>query len=1727
MIPVNPNTFFVRQNVSTSVPLVGDFPDLPLSGGASADNIFYKNFNTYSSGDIISAVMVSGNTNNNIDYGTYSLSGGYLRSYVESSDTNNSGVGSSIYYYNMKDDYTLTKGKFTMAQVGGTGKTVGHTLSTYYSTYGNDVNFRENFDSLEAAIVSQDVQRGGTVYSGPYWLLSDVVDYCDSYSIREGFLKAAKQNSRTGPNGTTIVPAEVKMMGGDKHYRIIQTDAQGNNLGKVKIPYDGIFVNLESDDDLETQRGGKFGKKIKFLNQTPITSYDDPQKVTVGTLSDYWTTKTIQNPFSADLSNPLIYSTIEITNEGEGINGNALRLYHEWDYADNNRQLEVSELGGSTDLNPQVAMLGLYNIPLPLINDVAGNRIGDRRTSVPHIEIDMNIVRLGPTPLLSTYTNSGNYEGDVVGGISTLDTFGAADTNRTEGDYYGVTGTASASGERATFFIRVDAAGAVTAAAVVGPGNSYVVNETITIPDAQLGGGGAADFTMDVASIATYQKMTLFPEGGTLNTSLGQYFDSTTGDQVESLLRSVAVVFSNYKPLTSHDTLDSFLNYGLTNFYGTDATTTNPKNGIVGGVMFRNFGMVSGSDGSPDASKTLPEGYRSNYIYAQALPVTYNSDLTTVRSPAAGPYPTINDMKAYASGGFVAFEPGALIDSNNTTTYNKQSSVSGSLSVMATAPTRNINTNQSALLTAASGTFSGSPKTIELPMNTNFNMKFFVDIVSEVSYKTNSINPYSYFPYTGTSADFGSDDGVNGGSFMRVIFDTNKPQPTIALTSAASDDENLDVPFLDIPFPANKTDSYSMQDLDSNGISIYPKYMTIWVQNYRWIKGQLNNSRPGPVDEHFKYGDAGANGSSMQSEVLIDSISYHNFYTNPTNLTASNKKQNSFKLGNESIMTPFKTMTKNNWNGSGFSVSGGTIYGGGHPQNYTEDSPGSYLTIGFNDKANFPTVASNDVSGYLFFNDFATNNYNTLDRYSTNDFLNSGAMLSIDSTLSGNQAPDYNHLGNMMAGGSTSGSVCETTDMANLSDPLLEGPGRYLVTSDGVTAGKFCYASGANSMMSTDGFTQKGFAYMNVAGTATDTTATYATWGKRENVLASTKIIATPDEDYSLSRYQVRVANPEVVNDHNRDFTGPTGVAANGSAYEDEEYIIYRPYTLMPANVALATGAKTGLKVTDIDGDVITFDQVIVNANDSSKVLCGELYLNELYLSPYKYWMTLMFRNDRSVVPRTYGQICMVNETPSDSDSSQLGTTFNESIYSYFTGSEATTYGGRSSPYASRWSLSALDLDTAVELEKDYGHGAFDEETKSGGYLARQMAVSGNYLDINLEGLIKDKGANRDFVLLSYLESNLLNNTTTLINENATSLSDGRDVNEYGPRYYLQYHDPTPKKPEMTLTANTELINGKTNLYDLTTENINSVKFNWRERDDDIWYRYLIISDTSSIPNKYAHAQFWAPLNEQPAKQNLALAQNFTAYNVVSGTTHTLTNGGALYSDLTGLSGWAPQFKTVSSSHLKLPSGSTSPVYPDIGAAKFSIVAHCIPASNSANQSHYIFAKKADSDGFGMLITGADANVPKVKISHAGSTLTSGVIELGLPLNIIYTYERDCTDGMDGKLYVNGALADTVSSVTGVSTSNADTVIGGDVESGINNNFSGSIEEIIFYDTVLHVPSDGGTYTLNTSNLQDVDGADTLTHNAKLFTFDYHNIRGKSQSEVASSNLISWRATTL
>lgn len=87
------------------------------------------------------------------------------------------------------------------------------------------------------------------------------------------------------------------------------------------------------------------------------------------------------------------------------------------------------------------------------------------------------------------------------GGILTVDTISAADAARTAGTYTVSTFTTGGSGVNAQFKITIDGSGAATVV-VMKTGSGYIVNETITVADAQLGGGGGASLTFDVATFS-------------------------------------------------------------------------------------------------------------------------------------------------------------------------------------------------------------------------------------------------------------------------------------------------------------------------------------------------------------------------------------------------------------------------------------------------------------------------------------------------------------------------------------------------------------------------------------------------------------------------------------------------------------------------------------------------------------------------------------------------------------------------------------------------------------------------------------------------------------------------------------------------------------------------------------------------------------------------------------------------------------------------------------------------------------------------------------------------------------------------------------------------------------------------------------------------------------------------------------------------------------------------
>ncbi len=87
-----------------------------------------------------------------------------------------------------------------------------------------------------------------------------------------------------------------------------------------------------------------------------------------------------------------------------------------------------------------------------------------------------------------------------MGIIATVDSISAADATRTAGTYTNVSYSAQGSGSGATFNITIDGSGAATVTVSSG-GGGYVVDNTITVAAAQIGGTGSA-LTFDVASIS-------------------------------------------------------------------------------------------------------------------------------------------------------------------------------------------------------------------------------------------------------------------------------------------------------------------------------------------------------------------------------------------------------------------------------------------------------------------------------------------------------------------------------------------------------------------------------------------------------------------------------------------------------------------------------------------------------------------------------------------------------------------------------------------------------------------------------------------------------------------------------------------------------------------------------------------------------------------------------------------------------------------------------------------------------------------------------------------------------------------------------------------------------------------------------------------------------------------------------------------------------------------------
>ena len=86
-------------------------------------------------------------------------------------------------------------------------------------------------------------------------------------------------------------------------------------------------------------------------------------------------------------------------------------------------------------------------------------------------------------------------------GVSTYTHNGVASGSRTSGTYNNITPTTSGSGTGAKFNVSVDATGLPTFT-LVDKGHTYAANDTLTITDAQLGGGGAPNIVITITAVS-------------------------------------------------------------------------------------------------------------------------------------------------------------------------------------------------------------------------------------------------------------------------------------------------------------------------------------------------------------------------------------------------------------------------------------------------------------------------------------------------------------------------------------------------------------------------------------------------------------------------------------------------------------------------------------------------------------------------------------------------------------------------------------------------------------------------------------------------------------------------------------------------------------------------------------------------------------------------------------------------------------------------------------------------------------------------------------------------------------------------------------------------------------------------------------------------------------------------------------------------------------------------
>ena len=694
---------------------------------------------------------------------------------------------------------------------------------------------------------------------------------------------------------------------------------------------------------------------------------------------------------------------------------------------------------------------------------------------------------------------------------------------------------------------------------------------------------------------------------------------------------------------------------------------------------------------------------------------------------------------------------------------------------------------------------------------------------------------------------------------------------------------------------------------------------------------------------------------------------------------------------------------------------------------------------------------------------------------------------------------------------------------SSLNDAFLKwGYSKNNVSAGGVTTGCINLTQGADILTDTealfvDNFRQKGF--IKVSGTSAINTAISSDWVKTVNPWVSALIL-----EISKDGKTIVVDNPEI-------FDEPVGLpTSGGQAYvafrqnntaTESDSGLFNTYTKMNAGSG-SVGQKSDdlYQIKPRDGNTIFLNRSIIDDDIVETKIGTTTYtskqpgISRALISPKKFWLWGMIQN---VLPqandtRTWGE-WYDNPTYSGSlaspkiydtirgfsNTGTVGSTYNEFLYN--DGSNQNI-----------WQLDNLNTDSILEMNKDYGFGAYKEPS------GEDPAVLGGYIS---KEMILTPAANVYFNMNEYAEKSKLSPTNKLkfaiypelnnaiyynINFDSAEGSTASRV----PTVIYGYNKPLPTIDNLTVSPRFDFLKENVNVDSFGKSNGTDIVFNWQE-SKDIDYRLLFV-DTIFIRTKYHRSRFIAQLNESGSTAKYYLGYNALAQGVSFNLTGTNTP------DIEGAQGYASKF--AGSTQLTQLTNTLR-----IGADNFTIMATLNPTDKASDSNLDValeMSKTTTTDSNFAL--GVD-NSNKIQFKVTGSTKLTSTTAYGMngneQLSVVITYDKSLdTDNL--KMYVNGTLEDTADYTTSFETSGR-IYIGGDISN--SNHYSGFIEEISTHSETAYVVPNSRQFILSTKTLPDLSSGESNKYQARMFAFDRVNIRGETKNDVATSNSVSWKVT--